>query len=174
MAPIELLTEEQTALEKITRRATAAQRLVTRAKIILHLGAGVNHSRIARQLRLDRGQVIAWGQRWEAGQNYLKGEVGEEKTLSERIEEVLSDRARSGAPPTFTAEQIVQIVALACEKPEEAGRPLSHWSRRELAEEAVKRQIVEQISIRSVGRFLKSGGSQTAQSRILADGQAGR
>lgn len=170
---IELNLEEQSALEKISRRAKAAQRLVKRAKIILKLAAGQNHSQIARQLGIDRSQVIDWGKRWQAAQAELKELVGEEKALLEKIEEVLSDRARSGAPPTFTAEQIIQIVALACEKPEESGRPLSHWSQRELVDEAVKRGIVERISDRSVGRFLKSGGFKTAQSRVLADSQAG-
>lgn len=77
------------------------------------------------------------------------------------VEELLSDKARAGAPATFSAEQIVQIIAISCEKPEDAGRPISHWSARELADEALKRQIVEQISRRSVGRFLKSGGVKT-------------
>jgi transposase len=66
----------------------------------------------------------------------------------------LSDLPRSGAPPTFSAEQIVQIVAVACEDPVQSERPISHWTPSELADEAVKRQIVESISPASVGRFL--------------------
>ena len=59
-----------------------------------------------------------------------------------------------------TPEQIVEIIAIACEQPEEESqRPVSHWSAREVAEEAVKRKIVPAISVRTVGRFLKSGGS---------------
>ncbi len=77
------------------------------------------------------------------------------------VEEMLSDKARAGAPTTFSAEQIVQITAIACEKPEDSERPISHWTARELADEALKRRIVEQISPRSVGRFLKSGGLKT-------------
>jgi putative transposase len=48
-------------------------------------------------------------------------------------------------------------VALACEAPSESGRPVTHWSTTELADEAIKRGIVEDISARSVGRFLKGG-----------------
>ena len=81
----------------------------------------------------------------------------EEKALKRVVEEALSDEPRPGAPPRFTPEQIVQIVALACEMPEDSGRPISDWTPRELKEEVVKRGIVETISVRSVGRFLKSG-----------------
>jgi hypothetical protein len=56
-----------------------------------------------------------------------------------------------------TAEPLCQIVALACEEaPADSGRPTSHWTPRELADEAVKRRIVARISVRTVGRFLVS------------------
>lgn len=33
----------------------------------------------------------------------------------------------------LASEQIVQIVAVACEQPASSGRPISHWTPRELA-----------------------------------------
>jgi putative transposase len=45
---------------------------------------------------------------------------------------------------------------------------MSHWTPRELADEAGKRGIVGTISKRHVGRFLKSGRSQAAQESLLA------
>jgi putative transposase len=54
---------------------------------------------------------------------------------------------------------VVQSIALACEQPDHAARPVSHWTVREVADEAVQRGIVERISARSVGRFLKRGRS---------------
>jgi putative transposase len=161
MSQIELSVEETVALEHLVRRGSAAHRLVVRAKIILKLAAGENNSQIARQLEIDRGKVLCWRGRWQENWGSLKEQVSEEKSLSEMVEEVLSDKVRSGAPSPFTAEQIVQIIALACEKPEESSRPISHWSSRELADEALKRKIVEQISPRSIGRFLKTGGLKT-------------
>jgi putative transposase len=59
-------------------------------------------------------------------------------------------------------------VALACEDPRDCGRPVTHWSTTELADEAVKRGIVESISPRSVGRFLGRGGPQAASHALLA------
>jgi putative transposase len=81
--------------------------------------------------------------------------------LRQQLEAVLSDQQRSGGPAKFSLEQIVQIVAVACEQPASSGRPLSHWTPRELALEVVKRGIVQEISRRSVGRFLKRGNATT-------------
>ena len=69
------------------------------------------------------------------------------------IHEVLRDNPRSGTPATFTAEQICQIVAVGCEPPADSGRPVSHWTPTELADEVVKRGIVSSISPRRVGLF---------------------
>lgn len=82
--------------------------------------------------------------------------------------ERLQDAPRPGAPATFGAEQWCQIMALACEQPEASGRPISHWTPRELADEACKRGIVATISERHVGRFLKSSRPQTAPQSLLA------
>lgn len=158
---IELSAEEKVALEQIVRRGTSEHRIVGRAKIILKLAAGENNSQIARQLEIDRSKVLLWRGRWREDREWRVAQVCEAKPLLKVVEELLSDKPREGAPASFSAEQIVQIIAISCEKPEDAGRPISHWSVRELAEEALKRQIVGQISRRSVGRFLKSGGLTT-------------
>ena len=71
-------------------------------------------------------------------------------------------------PYIYSPEQIVQIVAVACEPPEKSGRPISHWSARELADEVKKRQIVKDISPRTVGRFLKTGRLTAAPQPLLA------
>jgi hypothetical protein len=46
---------------------------------------------------------------------------------------------------------------MACEEPEDSQRPISHWTAREVADEAIKRGIVDNISPRSAGRFFKRG-----------------
>ena len=75
--------------------------------------------------------------------------------LETAIEEVLSDHPRSGCPGTFAPDQIARILAVACEPPADSGRPVTHWTPTELAEEVVARGIVPSISVRHVGRFLK-------------------
>jgi len=93
--------------------------------------------------------------------------------LTTMIVEALTDHPRSGTPATFTAQQIVQMVAVACEDPTDAGRPLSHWTPREVADAVRNRGMVETISTRSVGRFLKSGRFTAASGGVLAQCQAG-
>jgi putative transposase len=62
----------------------------------------------------------------------------------------------------------MQIMALACEKPEAADRPVSTWTPSELADEAIKRGIVTKISPRTVERFLKGERFAAASQAVLA------
>jgi hypothetical protein len=59
----------------------------------------------------------------------------------------------------LTADQVCQIEQVACEAPEKAGRPISQWTGREIADELVKRGIVDRISARHAARLLKKGAS---------------
>ena len=88
--------------------------------------------------------------------------------LREAIGRVLGDLPRAGCGGKFTAEPIAQILAVACEPPEKSGRPVTHWTPRELAGEAVERGIATSISVRQVGRFLKGGGASTARVSVVA------
>jgi len=85
------------------------------------------------------------------------------------IEERLEDLPRPGAPPRITANQRCQIEALACEDPEDSKRPISHWTGREVADEIMKRGIIDQISARHARRLLKRGQSQTSPDSPLVD-----
>ena len=173
---VQLTARQRACLEQMTRRQTSPQRLVRRAKILLALETGANQCHVTRQMRLNRGTVHLWRQRWLAlapKLEQIEADGGTDRALTTMIGEALTDHPRSGTPATFTAEQIVQIVAVACEDPADSGRPVSHWTPREVAEEVRKRGIVETISTRSVGRFLKSGRFTAASGGILAQRQAG-
>ena len=77
--------------------------------------------------------------------------------------ERLADAPRPGAPARITAEQVCRMVALACEAPSASGRPISQWTGREIADELVRRGIVEGISPRHAGRLLKKGISNRTE-----------
>ena len=156
--PIALTPRQRALLERLTRRQSAPQHLVRRARVILLAATGLPNTHIAATLGLDRTQVGLWRARWAADAARLaaiEAAHAADPPLSQALEALLADAPRPGTPPTFSAEQVVQIVALACEPPADSGRPISHWTARELAAEAVHRQIVPRISARSVGRFLK-------------------
>jgi transposase len=168
--PIILSTRQQAVLEQIASRSTNSYNLVTRAKLIIEAARGVKNTAISQQLQLHRRRVRMWRQRWlEAGEELASAEAKavSDKQLRKMIENILSDAPRPGTPKFFRVEQVVQIVAIACEDPKKSQRPVSHWTPTELAEEAKKRGIVEKISPRSVGRFLKGSYSTTSSSSLL-------
>src|SRR5437867_10887442 len=173
---VQMTARQRACLEQIARRQTSPQRLVRRTKILLALETGFTQCHVMRQMHLNRGTVQMWCRRWCALAPKLaqmETEEGSDKALTTMMVGALADHPRAGTPATFTAEQIVQIVAVACEDPADSGRPGSHWTPREVAEEVRKRRIVETISTRSVGRFLKSGRFTATSGGVLAQRQAG-
>ena len=147
--PIELTADERHGLEALVRRHTAPQQVVARARIVLLAADGLNTSRIARALGLEADTVRLWRRRWRASQGVAPADPS--------LEDRLADAPRAGRPARITPEQVCRLVALACEAPGAAGRPISRWSGRELAAEAVRRGIVPAISPRHAARLLKKG-----------------
>jgi len=156
-SPIKLTERQKITLAQIIRRQTASQNLVRRANIILTIAEGMNNQQAGQRLTRHRETIRIWRGRWLKATPTLlsveKEKVGPPAWLG-LIERVLSDAPRSGTPATFSPEQIVQIVAVAGEKPQLSGRPIRHWTPRELADEVSQRKRVTTISPRSVGRFL--------------------
>ena len=141
------------------KAGTSAQ-LIERCSIILLSADGVSNAEQGRRLGIDRQRARRWRTRWADNEERLAAaerEGASDRDLAKLLRELLSDEPRSGAPATFTAEQLTQIIAVACEPPEESGRPVTHWTPKELADEVIKRDIVETISPRHVDRILKGG-----------------
>ncbi len=165
--PIILSQRQKTLLQLLASQTTNSYRLVRRAKLILAAASGIKNTAISEQLQLHRRQVRQWRKRWlEASEQLASAETQQvsDKKLKKLIKDILSDAPRPGTTNFFQVEQVVQIVALACEleerrslDPKKSQRPVSHWTPTELAQEAIDRRIVEKISPRSVGRFLKGG-----------------
>jgi putative transposase len=124
-----------------------------RAEIILLADEGHNHREIARSVNISRDMASLWRSRWLAKS---------EKDIS--VVERLQDAERPGAPATFSLEQILQLFAIACKNPQTYGRPISHWTPRELALEMVKQGIVKTISPRHIGRLLEEASLKPHQS----------
>jgi hypothetical protein len=158
------------------QRQTAPQRLARRAAVVLALAGDPCVEAAARSLGLTRLTVRHWRDRWlgaAAGLDRTEQERAPDRRLLASIEEALGDAPRPGGPATFSPEQIVGIVALACEPPEKSGRPISHRTARELADEARKRRIVSDISPRTVSRLLKTGRAPAAPEPLLAQQRPG-
>ncbi|MDJ0516283.1 MAG: helix-turn-helix domain-containing protein [Trichodesmium sp. MO_231.B1] len=165
-----LSPRQKSLLQLLASQTTNSYRLVRRVKLILAAASGTNNTAISEQLQLHRRQVRQWRKRWlEASEQLASAETQQvsDKKLRKLIEDILSDAPRPGTTKFIDQEQVVQIVAMACEDPKQSQRPVSHWTPRELAEEAIERRIVEKISPRSVGRFLKGSDSTTSSSSLL-------
>jgi transposase len=146
---LELTVEERRDLEALIRRHTTAQQVALRARMIVAAAEGQNNSQIARALGVHVETVRLWRTRWLG----LRAANLEDLPIAER----LTDAPRPGAPARITAEQQCRVVELACAAPEESGRPITHWSSRELADEIMKRGIIDHISPRHAARLLKRG-----------------
>ena len=148
---ITLTEEERDLLRKISRKQTESQNVVKRAKILLKVDEGHQYKAVAAQLGIEKHNVTTWVKRWR------------ERSKHPVIER-LQDLPRPGAPDSISPEQWCQIIAMSCEKPSEYGLPITDWTHRELANEAIKQGIVKTISPSYLGRVLKKKTSSPTAS----------
>ena len=162
------ITERQHDILCAIRNApTAPAQLRQRAAIVLLAVEKRGNPEIAAEVGLARRQVSLWRRRWaDAWDRLIRIECTESQAATRRaIERALSDEPRPGPPGKFTPEQIVSILAVACEPPAKSGRPITHWTARELADEVVQRGIVASISPAQVGRYLREAALQPHKKR---------
>jgi putative transposase len=159
---------QQELLSSLLRQTSCPQAMVLRVRIVLGAAAGQRNETLAHALGCSLPTVRKWRQRWAAAQPALAAAEAHTPDLRALVATVLADAPRSGSPGHFSAEQIVEIINLACTPPPTANRPVNAWTPRELADEAVSRGIVAAISARSVGRFLKRGTAPAASQPLLA------
>jgi putative transposase len=170
------MTERQDKiLRAIIASRTAPVRLIERAQIIRLAFEKKLNQEISNIVPLNPQQVGLWRKRWKAQfERLVTIECNEGPgPLKKAIEDVLADAPRAGRTPRITTDQQAQIVAIACESPEESERPISNWTHREIADEAMKRKIVKTVSPRTVGSFLKPGPGSSTSREVLAQSEAG-
>jgi len=144
---VSLSDKERQGLEKLIKRHQVGQQIAFRARIVLAAADGQKNKEIVEKYQVTADTVRLWRNRWVKLQDISLHDLS--------IEDRLQDAPRPGAPAKITANQRCQIEALACEKPEKSGRPITHWSAREIADEIIKRKIVTNISPRHAARLLK-------------------
>jgi transposase len=143
-----LSADEHRELTSRAGSGRSAHRDVVRATIILAAARGGSNAGIAAELRVHVDTVRKWRRRF--WRRRLAG---------------LADLPRSGRPRLFSAVQVAEVKALACELPTEAGLPLAKWSCPDLAAEAARRGVVDSVSASTVRRWLAADAIKPWQHR---------
>jgi len=132
-----LTDEARQQLQELVRSGTRPVRVVYRAMILLKSDAGLMDLQIVEHVGCAERTVRSVRKRF----------------CLEGLDRALYDAPRSGSPPTFTARQQQQVVALACTDPPE-GR--ARWTLELLCKHAVKRGFVDSVSKSEVALWLKT------------------
>ena len=130
-AELTLTDDERRTLKTWATRPKSAQRLATRAKIVLACADGLDNKAVAAKLGVCSVTVGTWRRRFV-----------------ERRLEALADEARPGAPRKITDADVERVVTTALESKPKAA---THWSTRGLAGELG-------LSQSSVGRIWRAFG----------------
>ena len=167
---VELSEKEKDILSQLANGTHTPLHLKTRARIVLTASEGYSNNAIEKGMGLSPETVSRWRDRYaEIGEELKQIQAQTPQKLRSAIKEILSDERRPGKPPKFTDEQTAAIIAMACEDPAKFGLPFSHWTPKLLQTEVIKIGIVESISVRQVGRFLKRKRFTAASQPMLAE-----
>ena len=129
-------------LVSIARRATAAHRLVERARIILAAARGLSNVRVAAEVGCTEKTARKW-----------RGRFARDPT-----KRALQDGRRSGRPATITVATRCEVVKLACARPDDERAPFRDIWTLSTLRDAVEAQLGVRMSISEVGRILRSKG----------------
>jgi len=162
---IELTESMEKELGLLEKGHKIAQQIAKRARIIRLVASGHDNPTIGRLVGVNRNTVSLWRKRWLQ----LEAIPLDDLSAAERLE----DLPRPGTPARITAEQRCQLEALACAPPSEAGRPISQWTGREIADEMIKQNIVDTISPRHAARLLKICLNSPSYEPLLAEYREG-
>ena len=106
-----LTTDEVRAVDRLAHARTAAARMVERARILWAAHGGEGVGAIAATRGVEQETVRRWRKRFN-GQG-LDG---------------LADRPRAGRTPTYSPEQVAEVIAAALTKPAALGPPFAAWT----------------------------------------------
>jgi transposase len=170
-AVLELNPQEIAVLTKIVKSKTLGVAVQERAQIVLAAAEGRTNQKIVDEFGFEKHRVSRWRNRWkELHTSWTQLDEKLRPPLSEKLVlPWLADRKGRGKKPEITEQQKALILAVACEPPEKSGYPHTHWTDRLLAQEVVRRGIVETVSHVWIWNFLKDKRSETAQKRVLPE-----
>lgn len=150
---VALSDSERNNLDALVRSRTGEVRLHQRAQIILLAGDGHSNQSISRKTAHSRTTIRFWRERFVARRQAKPGLPASG---------YLYDDSRTGSPGFLTAEEYLELFALATADPSslDLELPFTHWTHEELARIAMETGRIRRISPSHVGRLLKSSDLQ--------------
>jgi transposase len=140
-----LTEDERVQLVSWSRRATSAQALALRSRIVLGCAAGLDNKQVAAQQRVSQATVGKWRRRF----------------VEFRLDG-LSDDPRPGRPASVTADQVEEVIVATLEAtPENA----THWSRAKMA----KRSGLSKSTIGRIWAAFELKPHRTHSSKLSTD-----
>ena len=113
-AELILTSQEREQLTRDARRASSAQALALRSKVVLACAEGVDNKVVAEQLRCSENTVSKWRKRFV--EHRLDG---------------LTDEPRPGGPRTIGVDQVEDVIVATLES---TPKNATHWSRAKMAQ----------------------------------------
>src|SRR4051794_15112091 len=103
--------DEQETIRRLAHARTEPARVVERARIVWLAGQGRRGPHIATELRVNQETVRRWLKRFNA-----EGLAG------------LKDGPRAGRPPTYSEDEVGEVVATSLTDPLSLGLPFASWT----------------------------------------------
>lgn len=137
--PVWIPEDQRPELERLAHRTKAGHVLVTRARIIVFSARGMGTYAVAKRVGCEDRTVRKWKARFRA---------------DPRVQ-ALDDSPRSGRPATVPLLVRVELIKLACKRPDDKLAPFHEvWTHKALAK-ALKLVTGWKISVSEVGRILR-------------------
>ncbi len=135
-----LTDEERRTIDRLAHSRTEPARAVERAQIVWQAHQGARVPVIARELGVCEATVRLWLTRFNA--HGLDG---------------LVDAPRAGRPPTYSPEEVGEVIAASLTKPDDLGLPFGSWTLDRLAAYLQERKGLA-ISRSRIGEILQAEG----------------
>jgi transposase len=155
-AKVVVTEKQQVILREFAASRSVSSCLAKRSRIILLAFDGLNNETIQDEVGLGHDQVGLWRRRWRDDWDRLIAIecVEELHELKNAIKKLLADTHRSGRPARISSNEQTDLIAKACENPQNSGRPIARWTSDELAHEMTTSGAIAKISGRWVRRLL--------------------